>query len=279
MKIGDFNRLKVSRLVDFGAYLTEDTPSSAEILLPSRYITEALSEGQEVEVFVYRDSLDRPVAVTTPPLAKVGEVAFLEVKMVTKVGAFLDWGLPKDLLVPFSEQKSKMREGGIYPVYVYLDNVTGRVAATAKIEKYIDNVPPSLHAGTRVEALVWKPTELGWACIVENKHSGMIYSGGLFKELRPGDKVKAIVSKVRDDGRLDLILGGSALDRSTDVADRIMNYLVSHDRLPVGDKSSPEEINMHFHCSKKDFKKAVGHLLKGNKISIDANGAIVSALK
>ena len=154
IKLGHNNKLRVGRFVDFGAYLTDD--EGAEILLPARYVSDDLAVGDEIDVFVYKDSEDRPVATTDVPYVEVGQFAFLQVVAVNKVGAFLDWGLPKDLLVPFSEQKARMQQGGIYLVYVYLDNESGRIVASAKVEKYLGNLIPDYKPGQRVEALVWE---------------------------------------------------------------------------------------------------------------------------
>lgn len=267
----------VNRAVDFGVYLSEKLGEKTEILLPARYVTEPLNAGDEVEVFVYTDSNDRPVAVTDAPLATVGEFAYLECVSVTKVGAFLDWGLPKDLLCPFSEQKIKMRTGMVYLVYVYLDHETGRVAASAKIEKYLGNVYPKLHEGEHVDALVYKRTPLGYGCIVDNLYAGMIYENEVFRPVEIGETVKAMVHRVRNDGKIDLTLGGNARNRSMDVSERIMEELRAGGR--VCEKSSPESIESKFGCSKKDFKKGIGFLLKSGKIFINRENGEVSLSK
>lgn len=267
VQIGKRNILKVTRLVDFGAYL--DAGSGAEILLPKRYITSPLSPGDEVDVVVYTDSEDRPVASTETPLAYVGEFAFLDVVAVTKVGAFLDWGLPKDLLVPFSEQRSRMVQGGNYLVYLYADNASGRVAASAKIEKYIGNVIPEYANGQKVRALVFDRNDVGYRCIVDNLHYGILYDNEVYTPLRKGERIDAYVKSVRPDGKIDLMLGGRADVRTNNLAARIEKALkAAGGKLQVSDKSSPEEIRQVFQCSKKDFKKAVGHLLKDGKVGI-----------
>ena len=264
VQIGKRNILKVTRLVDFGAYL--DAGSGAEILLPKRYITSPLSPGDEVDVVVYTD---RPVASTETPLAYVGEFAFLDVVAVTKVGAFLDWGLPKDLLVPFSEQRSRMVQGGNYLVYLYADNASGRVAASAKIEKYIGNVIPEYANGQKVRALVFDRNDVGYRCIVDNLHYGILYDNEVYTPLRKGERIDAYVKSVRPDGKIDLMLGGRADVRTNNLAARIEKALkAAGGKLQVSDKSSPEEIRQVFQCSKKDFKKAVGHLLKDGKVGI-----------
>lgn len=268
MDIGKYNTLHVSRIVDFGLYLIDN--DGDEVLLPSRYIEESVPEvGAEMTVFVYTDSDDRPVATTERPFATVGEVAFLQVVQVNKVGAFLDWGLMKDLLVPFREQKNSMRQGGIYPVYIYLDDATKRVVASAKIEKFIDNTIPQYKVGDRVRALVMQHAEPGFKVIVDNLHSGMLYHNELFREIVVGEETEAYVKQVRPDGKIDLTLSDRADRRTETLADDILDRLrMNGGRLALTDHSDPEEIKAIFHCSKKDFKKAIGHLYKQKKILI-----------
>lgn len=268
IKIGQTNVLKVDHLVDFGVYLS-DGPGQ-QVLLPSRYIDEPLEEGQEIEVFVYNDSENRPIATTERPFAQVGECAYLQVRQVTSVGAFMDWGIPtKDLLVPFREQKERMEEGGIYLVYVYLDHASGRVAASAKVEKFIGNVLPHYQRGDNVRALIVGHTPgLGYPAIVDNLHWGMFYETQLFHPLTLQETIDARVHSVREDGKLDLTAGASSKDRSDLVGDNIMEALrkSSEGYLPYGDNSDPEAIRQAFGCSKKDFKKAVGNLYRRHQI-------------
>ncbi|MCD8393439.1 MAG: S1-like domain-containing RNA-binding protein [Bacteroidales bacterium] len=271
VKIGDYNRLAVTKIVDFGVYL--DGGNGVEILLPAKYIEGSPEVGQELDVFVYTDSEDRLIATTEHPFARVGQFAFLEVVDVNKVGAFLDWGLSKNILVPFSEQKSRMKEGGVYLVYVYLDNATKRVVATAKIEKYLGNVPAEYRRGQEVDALVWQHTPIGYRVIVDNLHNGMIYENELFRPLEIGQSVKAYVKQVREDGKIDLTLSGNTSERVATLADRILHYLeLNHGSTPINDKSDPAEIEARFQCSKKDFKKAVGSLYKQHRILISPEG-------
>lgn len=278
VQIGKRNKLKVSRLVDFGAYLEADY--GKEILLPKRYITVPLKPGDEVDVVVYTDSEDRPAASTETPLAYVGDFAFLDVVAVTKVGAFLDWGLPKDLLVPFSEQKSRMREGGSYLVYLYLDHATGRVTASAKIDKFIGNVIPEYANGQKVNVLVFDRNDVGYRCIVDNLHYGILYDDEVYVPLHKGERMEAYVKQVRPDGKIDLMLGARADVRTNTLAERIYKVLVAKGgKLHISDKSSPEEIKDAFQCSKKDFKKAVGHLLKEGKIGISEDKKALFARK
>ena len=261
IKIGENNKLKVVRPVDFGVYL--DGGEAGEILMPAKYISSPLSPGDEVDVFVYTDSEDRLVATTERPFARVGEFAFLQVLQVNRVGAFLDWGLPaKNLLVPFAEQKAKMRPGGIYLVYVYLDHTTKRVVASSKIEKYIGNVVPRYTPGDKVSALVFEHTSIGYRCIVDNLHYGMIYDNEVFRPIEVENTVEAYVRQVREDGKIDLTLADKASVRTDSLSERVYNAIVeAGGRLPMSDKSSPEEIRERFQCSKRDFKQAIGHLL------------------
>ncbi len=270
IKIGDYNTLRIERLVDFGAYLSSaDGNDSKEVLLPKRYLEPSMKPGDKVRVFVYTDSEDRPVATTESPYATVGEFAFLQTVQVNRVGAFLDWGLQKNLLVPFKEQKVKMFPGGIYLVYIYLDQTTGRVVASAKIEKFLGNVLPDYSKGQKVEALVIGHTEIGYQVIVDNLHRGMIYSSELYHPLDIGQQVEAYVKHIREaDGKIDLTLTApGTLGRIEKVADSILKQLTDGS-LTVSDESTPEEIKEAFHCSKKDFKKAVGSLYRNHKIVI-----------
>lgn len=272
VKIGQWNTLAVARTVDFGAYLDG---GEAQILLPARYITEPLKPGQEIDVFIYTDSEDRLIATTEHPLATVGEVAFLEVKAVDRIGAFLDWGLMKDLLVPFREQKAAMRVGGRYPVYVYLDDASKRVVASAKIEKFLGNVIPRYRHGDKVKALAWRRSDVGMVCVVDDLHRGILYDNETFRHIELGMTVEAWVRRVRPDGKIDLRLAppSSGRDRTERLADEIFEQLsVRGGSIDLSDKSSPERIKDAFECSKRDFKQAVGHLLKRGVIRHSADG-------
>lgn len=273
IEIGKYNRLRVARRVDFGMYLTD---GSEEVLLPTRYIPEGAEVGDELRVFVYNDSSDRPIATTEIPKATVGEVAMLQVVATGPLGAFLEWGLPKDILVPLSEQRARMKKDGLYPVYVYLDYASKRIVASAKIEKFIGNVVPRYRKGDKVKAFVWKSSALGMVCVVDNLHSGLLYADEIFRPLEVGTVVDAWVMKVRDDGKIDIRLTpvGSGRQRSDATADKIVKMLNlnSKHQIPLTDKSDPEEIKFLLHCSKREFKQAVGHLLKSGRVTMDENG-------
>lgn len=267
INIGKYNRLRVARFVDFGAYLSDD--SNNEVLLPARYVPADAAVGDEIEVFVYNDSEERPVAVTEHPFACVGEFAFLQVAQVNKFGAFLDWGVPKHILVPFAEQRVRMEEGGIYPVYVYLDHITKRVVASAKLEKFLGNVMPEYHPGDKVSALVWQHTPRGYKVIVDNLFQGMIYDNEVYAPLEIEQTVTAYVKNVRDDNKIDLTLGDKAVNRVAGLADEIIDHLSRNGgSMTLTDSSTPEDIKEAFRCSKKDFKKAIGKLYKDHKIVI-----------
>lgn len=272
VKIGKYNTLAVVKNVDFGAYL--DGGEAGEILLPARYIDKPLHPGDELEVFIYRDNEGRLIATTEHPFAQVGEFAYLQVTDVNRTGAFLDWGLMKQLLVPFSEQTMKLSRGMICLFYVYLDDASKRVVASAKIEKFIGNRFPSYRQGAEVKALVYKHTDIGYKAIVDNLYHGMIYDSELYAPLEVGEAVTAYVKNVRPDGKIDLLLSGGNDGRVDALAERIMARIdETHDGfIPLNDKSSPEAVSETFQCSKKDFKKAVGKLYRERKVEITAGG-------
>ena len=267
LKIGKFNTLKVSKIVDFGVYL--DGGSQIEILLPSRYITNLPQIGDEINVFIYTDSEDRLIATTEKPLTQVEQFAYLTVKNVNKVGAFLDWGLMKDLLVPFGEQRTRMRQNGRYLVYTYLDDATKRIVASSKINKFIGNTIPSYKKGDEVMCLVIEETEIGHKVIVDNLHYGMIYKNEIYKTIDNEDIITGYVKQIRDDGKIDITLNDSTINRIDALSERFYNFIkINGGSTTLGDKSSPDEIKAILQCSKKDFKKAIGLLYKSQRIKI-----------
>jgi predicted RNA-binding protein (virulence factor B family) len=275
VKIGKYNTLRVVKSLDFGVYL--DGGDGLEILLPTRYVPEGLKVDDELNVFIYKDSEDRLIATTEHPYAEVGEFAYLQVNQVNQAGAFLDWGLPKDLLVPYSQQRSKMRQDGIYLVYVYLDDATKRIVATAKIEKYLGNVFPEYKVGQAVKCLVIEHTEIGYKVIVDNLHRGMIYHNEIFRPIEVEETITAYVKAVREDGKIDVTLSDKAVRRIDDLSERILNAIKTNGgKLAVTDKSSPDEIKSLFSCSKKDYKKALGHLYKEHIITITPDSIILN---
>ncbi len=271
VRIGHYNTLQVVKLVDFGCYL--DGGRGGEILMPIRYMPEGTKPGDEVRVFVYFDSEDRLVATTETPLVEVGQFACLTVKQVAGPGAFLDWGLMKDLLVPRSEQRDIMVAGRSYVVYVFQDEASGRIAATQKFARYLDNVMPRYQQGDEAQAIVTDLTPLGYKVVVDNLFTGLIYESDVFKPLAVGDSLKVYISKVRDDDKLDVTPNPIGFAKSFDVADRVVEMLRnSGGELAVGDKSNPELIKNLFECSKKSFKMAIGNLYKKGVIEITPRG-------
>jgi uncharacterized protein len=270
-KLGTFQALEVMRLVDFGAYL--DGQELGDILLPKRYMPEGCKPGDFLEVFIYLDSEDRIIATTEEPLATAGDFALLKVVSVNQVGAFVDWGLPKDLLVPFSEQKSKMEEGHWYIVYVYVDDESRRMVATTKLDKYLDNVPPEYHPGQEVQLMIHSKTDIGYKAIVNNMHWGMLYQNEVFRPLNSGEQLPGYIKQVREDEKLDLSLQKPGIESAMDLSDRILSMLKEQGGfLAVTDKSSPETIYSFFGESKKNYKRAVGMLYKKRIITMESDG-------
>ncbi len=271
VEIGRINTLPVVRETENGVYL--DGGEHGEILMPQKFVTDEVKEKGEATVFVYTDSEDRLVATTEKPLAMVGDFAVLKVVANSRYGAFLDWGLPKDLLIPFREQKSTMVEGKSYLVYVFLDLQTNRIAATVKLDKYLDNTPPEYQVGEEVDIIVVEETELGYKAIVNLEHWGMLYKNQVFKPLQNGQKLKGYVQKVRDDEKIDLLLEKPGYEKVDAISQKILNELKENKGfMAVSDKTSPEMIKALFGISKKNFKKALGGLYKKRLITFDSDG-------
>lgn len=271
VEIGKINVLDFVRETDNGIYLNGG--DLGEILMPQKFVTPAIRMLKQAEVFVYSDSEDRLVATTEKPLAKVGEFAFLEVVAVTRVGAFLNWGLPKDLLVPFREQKAKMLERKSYLVYVFLDFQTNRIAASAKLDKFLDNTPVQYETGEEVALLIAEQTDLGYKAIVNNEHWGMLYENQIFQSLSTGQKMKGYVNKVRDDDKIDLLLEKPGYEKIDAISEKILTELENNRGfLAVSDKTSPDIIQAMFGISKKNFKKAIGGLYKKKRIRFESDG-------
>ncbi|MBR6489875.1 MAG: GntR family transcriptional regulator [Muribaculaceae bacterium] len=268
MRIGEYNTLFINRFVDFGAYLSDDEGN--EVLLPKRYLTGEEELDDNIEVFVYNDSENRPVATTEQPFATVGQFALMRVKAVNAIGAFLDWGLvAKDLLVPFSEQRVRMQAGRSYIVYIYLDPTSQRIVASAKLDKFLDKSQPSYYHRQKVDVLIVQQQEIGYRVILDGKHWGMIYNNELYQPVNIGEHHMGFIKQVRDDGKIDVTLAKIEKMRVDDVADEILDYLRQNGgSMTLNDKSSPDEIMRTFNCSKKDFKKALGLLYKQHKISL-----------
>ncbi len=271
VEIGKFNSLRVVKELNFGVYL--DGGESGEILLPKRYVPENCSQGDIVEVFVYKDSEDRIIATTEKPYVVVGDYALLKVVSVNEVGAFLDWGLMKDLLVPFREQGERMEEGKSYIVHVYFDEKSERLAASSNLAKFLNKIPPEYEEGQEVSLLVCNETEIGYRAIIDKSHWGMIYKNEVFQPLKIGQTIRGFVKKVRDDGKIDLSLQKAGYENIDDFTEIIINRLEkAGGYIAVTDKSTPETIYRLFGMSKKSYKKAVGALYKKKVIDIENNG-------
>ncbi|MDD6787182.1 MAG: S1-like domain-containing RNA-binding protein [Bacteroidales bacterium] len=272
VQLGKYNRLTVVKEVDFGIYL--DGGEDLEILMPCKYVPEGTKVGDELRCFVYQDSEARLIATTERPYATVGEFASLKINSVNAVGAFADWGTSKELLIPHREQNVKMEEGHRYIVYIYIDTVSGRIVGTAKVDKYLDNVPPQYQENEEVDALVWKPTPLGYKVIINNKHTGLIYKNQIFQPVHVGEHLRAWVKGIREDDKIDLMLQPMGYRNVIDsVEAMILKGLHNNDGfLPLTDKTDPEVIADKLQCSKKNFKKAVGALYKKGRIKIEDEG-------
>lgn len=284
LRLGDYNTLTVTRLAQrdnphsaggretFGIFL--DGGREGDILMPKKYVPEGARVGDKIRCFVYLDQEERLVATTETPLAKAGDFAYLECTWVNQYGAFLNWGLMKDLFCPFREQKKKMEIGESYIVYIHLDEESYRIVATAKIDKYLQSAQSAgLKERQEVDLLIWQKTDLGFKTIVNNKYQGLIYRDQIFQQIHTGDQLKGFVEKVRPDGRLDIILQPTGRRQTLDFADTLLQWIESHDGFcPFGDKSAPDDIKRTFQVSKKVFKKAVGDLYKRHLIDITDEG-------
>lgn len=271
IKLGDYNRLTVVKSVDFGLYL--DGGDEGEILLPSRYVPKGARIGDELDVFIYLDQDERLVATTQQPFAKVGDFACLEVSWINEYGAFLNWGLMKDLFCPFREQKKRMELGKAYIVYVMVDEDSYRMMATAKVDRYLDTARPEYKHGDEVDLLVWKKTDLGFKVIVDNRFSGLVYEDQIFTHLTTGDRVKGYVDHIRQDGKIDVTLQPTGRRHTEEFAETLLEYLKENNgHCDLGDKSPSELIADRFKISKKAYKKAVGDLYRRRLITIDDSG-------
>jgi uncharacterized protein len=273
--LGKINRLQVVKLLDFGVYV--DGGIDGEILMPKRYVPENCQIGDWVEGFVYLDSEDRPVVTTERPFAKVGECAFLKVVSVTAMGAFLDWGLMKDLLVPFREQKQKMEEGNRYIVRILEDEETARIIGSAKVDRFLDKTTPTFEVGEKVDLLIFGQTDLGYKAIINHTHSGVLYRNEVFQELSVGQKITGYINKIREDFKIDLILHKPGYEKVEGVAAMILQKIKQKGGfLPITDKSDAELIYNQFGISKKTYKKAIGDLYRQRLVVLEENGVRVA---
>jgi predicted RNA-binding protein (virulence factor B family) len=266
IQIGKFNELEVKSKAPVGLYLTD---GREDILLPKRYVPKQAEAGDILEVFVYLDNEDRPVATTLKPYALVDDFVFLEVKEVNEHGAFLNWGISKDLFVSYAEQRFPLQVGNEYLVYVFMDKVSRRIAATTRWSHFIDREISDLKEGEQVEILIAEQTDLGFKAIIDNQYEGLLYKNEVFEPLEPGDFRTAFIRHIREDGKIDLRLQQEGYGHVKDMKEVLLLALKENQgALPLGDKSSPGDIYSRLNISKKVFKKTVGGLYKDKLITI-----------
>lgn len=276
IKLGAYNTLTVLKIAlregngePFGLFL--DGGSDGEILMPQKYVPEGTEIGDEIEAFVYLDQEERPIATTEEPLAQVGDFAYLECSWVNEYGAFLSWGVMKDLFCPFREQKKRMVIGNSYIVHIHLDEDSYRLVASAKVEHYLDERRPRDYKyGQEVDLLVWQKTDLGFKVIVDNQYPGLIYEDQVFQYVHTGDRLKGYISTVRPDGKIDCTLQPTGQQHAEDFAEVLLLYLREHNGIcDLGDKSEAEDIKRRFQVSKKVYKRAIGDLYKRRLITVE----------
>ncbi len=270
-EIGKWNTLEVLKELDFGVYL--DGGEHGEILMPIRYVPQDCKIGDKVDVFIYLDSEDRLIATTEKPFAEVGDFVLLECVSVSGVGAFLYWGLMKDLFVPFREQKDKMEVGHSYVVYIYVDNVTGRIAGSAKVEKFLDKTPAEFIVGDEVDLIIFSQSDIGYNAIINKTHAGVLFHTDVFRTLHRGEHIKGYIKKIREDKKIDLLLERPGYEKIDDISKNILEKLKQENGfIALTDKSPADAIYDTFGISKKNFKKAVGALYKARLITLEENG-------
>ena len=269
--LGRFNRLTVTKLEDHGVYL--DAAWMGTVLLPKSQVPAQCQVGDSIVVFIYLDSKDRLIATTSKPLAQVGEVAFLKVLQVNSVGAFLDWGLPKDLLVPFNQQAAPMEVGRSYLVYLHVDDDGKRILASAHLNKFIEKEPQNYKPGQAVDLVVSEKTDLGYACVIDHQFWGLLFYTDVVKPLRIGQSIKGFIKRVREDGKVDLSLQAPGFAKVDDLTKRVLRALNENNGfLGLSDKSSPEAIAEAFGVSKKSYKMTIGNMYKNKLIQIEPAG-------
>ena len=271
IKIGEYNTLTILRETDPGLFLADDEDN--EVLLPNRYVPEDFKIWDKLEVFVYLDNEERLVAVTDKPYVKRGDFALLRCNAITKMGAFLDWGMVKELFCPFKEQAFKMKKGGWYLVFCYLDEKTNRLVASSKTNRFLDNNELTVVQFEEVDLIVSHPSEIGMNVIVNKKHLGLIYNDNIFQDISVGDRLKGVVKKIRPGNKLDISLGQVGYRNIEPNAELVLKELEDNSGfLNLSDKSDPEEIKRVLQMSKKSFKKAIGTLYKQRQIEIKPDG-------
>lgn len=268
-EVGKFNRLKVVKQVDFGVYLDGDELDT--ILLPQRYVPEGCELGDWLDVFLYFDSDDLLIATTEKPKAQIGDCEMLKVVDINHAGAFMDWGLPKDLLVPYNEQQKPMEVGCSYVVHVYHDQNSDRIAASTKLSHYLDEEPVWLKPRQPVQLLIAGRTDLGYKAVIDNKYLGLIFRADAYRPLKIGERLPGFVKTVRKDGKIDLIISQGGLQADHDLSEQIIAHLQQSGGVSeLTDKSDPEAIYRTFKVSKKKYKQALGTLYKSKRIVISS---------
>ncbi len=271
IQLGKTNIIPILRNTPVGLYLGHN--EDEVVLLPKKFIEPEFEVGQSIEVFIYKDSEDRLIATRLKPFVEVNHFAHLFVSEITQYGAFLDWGLEKDLFVPFKEQKQEMREGSAYVVYVYIDEQTDRIVASNKINKFISNEVLTVEQGEEVDLMIYNQSPLGFNCIINAAHKGLIYENDVYKDIRVGDELKGYIKLIRENNLIDLSLQKIGFKHILSSTDVILEYLKEHAGvMKLTDKSSPEQIEKVFNMSKATFKKSIGVLYRQRKIVIKEDG-------
>ncbi len=270
IQVGRFNTLKAIRKTEIGIYLDDGAEG---ILLPKRFVPRGIQQGQNVEVFLYHDSEGRIIATTQEPKGVVGDIVLLTCVTTTSAGAFLDWGLMKDLFVAKSQQLGFMRKGGEYLVKIYIDEQTGRIAATEKIEFQLSNEELRVKEMDEVDLIAYRKSDIGWVMIINNQHTGVLHDSEVFREINVGNKLKGFIKTIRPDNKIDVVLGKAGYEKVEDEAGKILRLLWEHNgSMPYNDKTAPEMIYQVFGMSKKTYKMVIGSLYKQRRIKIDENG-------
>ncbi len=271
IKVGEYNTLRVLRTVEFGVFLDDGKDG---ILLPKRFVPPGTKDGDELKVFVYHDSEDRIIATTQEPRGVLGDIVKLRAVSITPQGAFLDWGLMKDLFVPKSKQQATMIPNGEYLVKIYLDEQTGRIAATEKIESFLSNDKLTVKELELVDLIVYRRTDIGYVVIINNCHTGVLHFNEIYRNISTGDKFKGFIKKIYPaENKIDVAAGKPGYNRVEDEGEKVLRLLKENNGyLPYHDKSDPEEIHSFFGMSKKTFKMTVGNLYKQKVISLEKTG-------
>jgi hypothetical protein len=271
INVGEYNRLIPGHFAPQGLYLQDDQGDT--ILLPTKYIPQQLDMDRPLHVFVYLDNENRPIATTLKPFLQLNQFGPLRVREVSSLGAWLDWGVEKDILVPFGEQESAMEEGRQYLVYLYKDDKNGRLVATTRLSRYFQPTEGALEEGQEVDLLVWRGSDIGLKVVINQKYEGLIYRDEIFRRLHPGEGLKGFIKTVREDGKIDVVLEKPGYERIEPASQKLLDILKANGGfLPLHDKSDPQDIKHRLEMSKKTFKKALGALYKAKLVSIAENG-------